>query len=57
MIVRVHAVAARQAGACMRLYSFTVYIYLSAMHASQEKRRVNMDPFLHSIYTIRLYTV
>ena len=24
---------------------------------SQEKRRVNMDPFLHRIYTIGLYTV
>ena len=24
---------------------------------SQEKRRVNMDPFLHCIYTIGLYTV
>ena len=33
IIVRVRAVAARQASACMRLYSFTVYIYLSAMHA------------------------
>ena len=39
----------------------TIYFYLYIMFLvdsnTLEKRRVNMDPFLHCIYTIGLYTV
>ena len=34
-----------------------VWMMQFAMHPTQEKRRVNTDPFLHRIYTIGLYMV
>ena len=42
---------------CNFLINFIYFTRIIMYSVTQEKRRVNTDPFLHRIYTIVLYTV